>query len=135
MTVNFDEKRLADRIKQAAMRAVVRGTESIRNEAISLVQNPPKTGRVYQRRGVEHQASAPGEAPASDTGRLVNSITTSYDTQNLVGTVNAGTKYAAYLEYGTAKMEPRPFMRPAVANKQQGIQEDIAAEIKKVSGP
>jgi HK97 gp10 family phage protein len=126
------------------MQGVVRFGEEVRNEAISLILNTPKTGRLYWRRGVSktsgtgrsfsggHRASAPGEPPASDTGRLVNSITTSYDFNELSGTVRARTEYAAYLEYGTSRMEPRPFMRPAVANvARQGI-EGITAEVRAV---
>lgn len=129
MAVNFNEQAILARVRLAAMRGVVRGTESVRNEAISLVLNPPKTGRIYRRRGIEHQASAPGESPASDTGRLVGSIRTAYDHENLSGTVNASTNYAAYLEYGTKKMEPRPFMRPALANRREAIEADIARAV------
>src|SRR5262245_7162584 len=112
--VDWRGDEVAASLRQAVMRAVIRGTEEVRNEAIRLVQSPPKTGRIYTRRGVEHQASAPGEAPATDTGRLVNSITTEYDEQNLSGKVSANTEYAEYLEYGTARMDARPFMRPAL---------------------
>lgn len=129
MTVNFDASTITAAVRQAAMRGVVRGTESVRNEAISLVQNPPKTGRAYRRRGIEHQASAPGEAPASDTGRLVGSIRTSYDQEELSGTVTASTDYAAHLEYGTQKMEPRPFLRPALASRRGAIEQDINREV------
>jgi hypothetical protein len=41
--------------------------------AIELMQMP-KSGRTYKRGSKSHQASAPGEAPAIDTGNLVNSI-------------------------------------------------------------
>lgn len=134
MTVNWDDKSIVSRLNKSIMTAIVRGTESVRNEAIRLVQQPPKTGRIYKRRGVQHQASAPGEAPASDTGRLVNSITTSYDAENLSGKVNASTEYAVYLEYGTQKIEPRPFMRPALASKRAQIEIDVTRAIVKEFG-
>lgn len=132
MSVSFDRDAILARVRQAAMRGVVRGTESVRNEAISLILNTPKTGRMYQRRSVEHQASAPGEAPASDTGRLVNSIRTTYDFEGLAGTVTASTAYAASLEYGTQRMEPRPYMRPALANRRAAIEADIQREVAQV---
>ena len=75
----------------------------------------PKSGRMYKvsRTGKQHQASAPGQAPAIDTGNLVNSIR-----HQRVGQENArtytNTEYAAHLEFGTAKMAPRPFMTPAM---------------------
>lgn len=129
MSVSFDSAAILEAARRAAMRAIVRGTESVRNEAISLILNAPKTGRVYQRRGVEHQASAPGEPPASDIGRLVNSIRTSYDVGELVGTVIASTAYAPHLEYGTQKIEPRPFMRPALASRRADIEADVQREV------
>lgn len=75
----------------------------------------PKTGRIYRvsRTGKLHQASAPGQAPAIDTGNLVNSLQ-----HERVGEEDArtftNTEYAAHLEFGTAKMAPRPFMVPAM---------------------
>jgi len=55
-----------------------------------------------------------------------------YDYPNLTGFVNAGTKYARFLEYGTRKMAPRPFMRPAMANKRKQVIEAIAKEVDRV---
>lgn len=134
MTVRFDDEEIIKRVRAATMRGVVRATEEVREDAISLIQNPPKSGRTYRRRGVEHQASAPGEAPASDTGRLVNSLETRYDTEALSGTVVTTVDYGPMLEYGTEKMEPRPFLRPALASKQdvvlRYVEEEIAKELK-----
>lgn len=110
-------------------RAVVRGTESLCNEALRLILDTPKTGRVYRRRSIEHQASAPGEPPASDTGRLVQSVTTDYGDGGYAGTVTFRTAYAAALEYGTERMEPRPYARPAVANKRREIIDDLVASV------
>lgn len=129
MTVKFNDSSILEAVRRAAMVAVVRGTESVRKEAISSILSGPKSGRVYTRRGVEHQASAPGEAPASDTGRLVGSIRTEYDRGRLAGKVVASTEYAPHLEYGTARMEPRPFLRPALAARREDIERDIQAEV------
>lgn len=117
------------RARAAVMRGIVKGCEGVRNESIRLINSGPKSGRIYVRRGVSHQASAPGQPPASDTGRLVNSITTEYQPDKMTGTVQYGTEYAAFLEYGTANMEPRPFARPALESQQQNIVDGIATEI------
>lgn len=129
MTVTWNDGPLLQRLRQAAMRGVVSGTEEVRNEMISLILNTQKTGRVYRRRGVQHQASAPGEPPASDTGRLVNSTTTDYDQAKLMGTVTARTAYAAALEYGTVRMAPRPYARPAAANTKEFIEKAVGDEV------
>lgn len=64
-----------------------------------------------------HRASAPGEAPAMDTGQLVNSIGVSKRGWMTVA-VTAHTPYAMPLEFGTRKMAARPFFRPSAAKVQ-----------------
>lgn len=133
MTIKWDTAAVRERVHKAAFRGLVRATEMVRNEAISLIQNGQKTGRIYRRHGVVHQASAPGEAPASDTGALVNSIVTEYNYAELTGIVRAKLQYGNFLEYGTQTIEPRPFMRPALATVRSAgrkiISEEIAREL------
>lgn len=65
-----------------------------------------------------HQASAPGEAPASDTGNLINAIQTAITanrkrfTRAAVG-ITGQAPYWRMLEDGTFLMEPRPFVKPS----------------------
>lgn len=94
----------------------------VQNAARRAVLDGPKTGAIYNPRGkVVHQASAPGEAPASDTGRLVNSIVMRVDEGDLIALITAGTEYAPYLEFGTRKMAARPFLNPALTNNRPRI--------------
>lgn len=129
MPVEWHGEEVIARVRAAAMRGIVIGSELVKSEAIRLILSPPKTGRVYRRKGVVHQASAPGEAPANDMGRLANSITTEFQPDKLTGIIGAHTDYAAYLEYGTSKMEPRPYMRPALMNKKDEIEQAVQAEV------
>lgn len=146
MTVKSNAAVISARIRRAAMTGLVRGTESVLEEATSLILDGEKTGRVYRRRGVEHQASAPGQAPASDMGRLVQSGHTSYD-QNatvldqdsignligrsvILGLAQWSTGYAHVLEHGTEMIEARPFARPALASRKDEILADIVREIE-----
>lgn len=129
MTVKWNGEAVLASVRAATLTGIVRGTETIREEATSLMQNSPRSGRVYKRRGVTHKASGPGEPPAPDTGNLIRNIETSVDAQKLTGNVNFGTKYSRALEFGTFKMAPRPFARPAVENKKETIRTDIAGEI------
>lgn len=74
------------------------------------------TGRLYQRGGVIHQASAPGQPPAVDTGRLRSSYTwrTGEDFRGVYVEVGTNVVYAPWLEFGTRYMQARPHLRPAI---------------------
>lgn len=76
-----------------------------------------REGKVYHWvRTSGHVASAPGEPPASDTGRLLTAITHRIKVGEYVyAEVVANVLYAIYLELGTRYMDPRPFLRPALA--------------------
>lgn len=99
-----------------------------------------------KRKAKYHYPSESGHPPAVDTGRLRASITfqTSNGTKSdfkpaktskntdPVGKPTAGptqavcivgtnVKYGKYLELGTRHIRPRPFLRPALENKQSDI--------------
>ena len=99
-------------IDHAADRQAFKIANNIRNEGLHLILRTTKSGRQYR----NHIASAPGQAPASDTGRLVQSLRVEHQPGTKTARVVAGTKHAYLLEFGTATMRSRPFMRPAVAN-------------------
>lgn len=80
---------------------------------------PPKTGRIYHRgKGRVHQASAPGEAPATDYGYLVASVNAEFK-RKLEGIISVSAEYAAGLEFGSARVEPRPFLKPATNEERE----------------
>lgn len=134
MAVKWFGDSIAERVRKGVMRGVISGTQIVQEEMIRSIMEPPKSGKIYTRRGVKHQASAPGEKPANDTGNLAKSITTSFDPANLTGTINVGAEYGARLEYGfvgqdsagrTIDQAPRPFARPALADKEKEIRDEI----------
>ena len=66
-----------------------------------------------QNMSLRHQASAPGQAPATDTGSLLRSL---YFKQ-LGGSnfaIGSDIPYSYYLEFGTRKIAKRPAWIPAV---------------------
>lgn len=130
MAVEWFGDAIMERLTRAAMRGVINGTERVKDTIVSKIMNPPKTGRIYRRGGVSHQASAPGQPPANDRGNLVKSVTTSYDHERVSGTVNVGAAYAEALERGTEKMEPRPYARPSLMENEQAIREEITKAIR-----
>jgi HK97 gp10 family phage protein len=70
-----------------------------------------KSGRQYYKNGARHTASAPGQSPANQTGDLVKSIKVSKSKNK--ATISISKNYAVFLEFGTSKMRPRPFILPA----------------------
>lgn len=96
--------------------AVKLSAQDVRNECVKSIQGGSRTGKVYVKRGVQHQASAPGEAPKTDTGRLVSSLgfRMTGKLTALAGSDGIVAEYAKSLEFGTRNMAARPFLVPAV---------------------
>jgi hypothetical protein len=107
---------LADELERNA-RTLVRVTIKRIEARYKGALSGPRSGREYRKSGykgkVMHLASAPGEAPATDTGNLAGSIY-SRMTGKLVGESGSTAEYAAVLELGGAHIEPRPALTPAV---------------------
>lgn len=124
---------LAGRVADDLHTATRKATLDIQAEARRLIQDTPKTGRIYKRGGVSHQASAPGESPANDAGTLAESIQARM-TGYIQGEVEPTAEYADYLEFGTEKMEPRPYMFPAYEHVRPSYDKVCKAIAKKHSG-
>lgn len=96
---------------------------------------PGKVGRVYEKYKPRrtHRASEEGQAPATDTGRLKNSVTFT-EVGKLTVTVSTKVAYGHYLEFGTFDIAPRPLWVPeanAIAPKfKKRIEDAIARAIK-----
>jgi len=104
---------LADGLSQAAVERGVRAaTIDAKGLMIGILSEPGK-GRVYRKGAtVTHRASAPGQSPAPDTGRLRGSTQGEVfaTAEGALGIVSVNTEYAAALELGTEKIAPRPFI-------------------------
>ena len=96
--LQLNRRELTGDITEQADDIVQRVTYGIEGEIKLAILSGPKTGRIYKRGRKTHQASAPGEAPASDKGLLVNSIFSEFPKAG-VGIVGIGVKYASYLEF------------------------------------
>lgn len=92
------------------IRAYLRGVKG----EIERLMRLPKSGHFYKKpNGRLYQASAPGEAPAIRTGRLLRSVKEAFPSWT-TGIITVDVEYADYLERGTSKMRKRPFVRPAL---------------------
>lgn len=112
-------KAIAKAKTKAQRRALTEAAYLVAGEAKRLVQQGPKTGEVYGK----HRASSPGEAPATDTGNLVRSITVDPLKGDEVITITTRSPYSAALEFGKddGTLLPRPFMAPAMKNNEKEI--------------
>lgn len=124
-----------ENLKKALEQAEIEGEKGMKDvgvevtNAVRKLLSTPGTGRVYRRRGGRtHRASAPGQPPAVDTGKLRASYgwNTGKDPQGFFVDVGTSLKYAPMLEYGTRRMKPRPALRPAVEQVSNRIPELIA---------
>lgn len=98
------------------MNFIARSTQQI---ALYQMRSAPKSGRVYQSDRGAHRASAPGEAPASDTDALANSVR-AYLVSNSHDEASVGTdlRYGEELEHGFINdqglyVAPRPWLLPS----------------------
>ena len=125
-------KQLNKQLEPDFQEIVKGGGQLIRGEAVKSIQQGSKSGVVYEKYNPRrsHRASAPGEAPASDTGNLVSKIIVKQKTKNITN-VLSNANYSAFLEYGTSKMQPRPFMLPAFEKSKKPIINAVFNRVKK----
>lgn len=134
MTVRWYGAEIEARIRAGANRGVVTWIGIVEQRAVDLINNPPKSGRIYKRRGVAHQASAPGEAPASDQGTLVNARRIDLIPERLAARLTFTSAHAPHLQFGTRKMAPRPFadraLHETLEEGQAALRAEIAASLR-----
>lgn len=110
---------------EGAIKAVQDSVFLIHETAVNMIQdNSTGVPQIRYSNGRKRVvlASRPGDPPNTDTGRLVQSIKFDFKDKGLVGRVGTNLRYGAYLEFGTGKMAPRPWLSAAVreTSKQVG---------------
>ena len=135
----INKERVVRRIERLPEEARVEVGRAMRASALALetemkrsIQGGPKSGVVYEkyRPRRTHRASAPGQPPATDTGRLAGSIGHEVDADGLGATVAANAHYAAPLEFGTLRMAARPFMGRALRKLRGRIERFVSEAIR-----
>ncbi len=108
-------KNMSRKAKRRVSTALNETGIELRGDIVERYQQGPVTGIFYEKYKPRrtHQASAPGEAPKTDTSRLANSVT--YRKESMLA-VSVGTdvEYGPLLEFGTMNIEARPNWVPAV---------------------
>ena len=112
-------------------RAIVESAMLIDLKAKEKIQKGSRSGATYRRGGKSGRRSAPGEAPKTDTGRLVSSIRPTFEfLQAEVGSLDNVARYGGMLEKGTSKMEARPWLQPTLQENSAAIMSKIDAAIR-----
>lgn len=143
----FDE--LKDKLKR--MRVASRGVSAdaaveaatlIKRSAQMAMRRSPASGRKYKRGDVKHTASSAGNAPRIDVGDLRKAVEVRQSKLN-AKQVTVGVhsdaedsnkkslgERAYFLEVGTSKMEPRPFLVPALKRRAKDIKRVMNNKVK-----
>lgn len=103
--------------RQQADNIISRAGLLVMNEAKRSIQLNLGGGRTYG----NHTASAAGQPPNTDTGFLVSNIFLKKDNDGLGCDVESRADYSIHLEFGTRKMQARPFMQPALESQRAKI--------------
>src|SRR5690554_3686336 len=118
--------RISSRFESEATALVNRTAQNIRNTAVRSIQKRSPGGEEYEKYNPRrsHVASAPGQPPNTDTGRLAGSIR-AVNSDKPTAHVEALADYAVHLEFGTRNMAARPFMTPAVEAEREKYRKGI----------
>ena len=118
------------------------GLRGKRNVQSSARYIDTKTGKRVKKSEIEKRMrktgsfrSKPGEVPWVQSNRLRGSITTEMHPTIPLGRVGTNVVYGKYLEFGTRRMAPRPFMRPALKKAIPIIQARLAKSSSSMKGP
>lgn len=99
--------------------------------AVAGIMGSPKSGRTYKKTNPNrtHTASAPGQFPATDTGRLASSVKMVMQGP-MAYVVGTNVAYGPMLEFGTAKMAARPWLLPSFERAKIGIEQELRMRLE-----
>lgn len=122
------------RIIQAGVSSMYDSANMIADTAKDYAQESIRHEGTYKpyidKRGNMRMSSAPGEPPASAAGndldKSIYSKSISKKNQNpAIAEFGSNSPHARALEFGTEKMSPRPFIRPAAIKARENVVERI----------
>lgn len=128
-TLKDHSARCREQVLAEVRRRIARAAITLMNHAKELLSiagtgraGRDKKGRFKTRYGAN--PSAPGEPPHRQTGRLRASVT--YEIEGESARVGTNVRYGRALEIGTDTIEPRPWLRRALADKQAELKQALA---------
>ncbi len=125
-------KEQTENINRQVLSRGVRAVNALRNAELKVLKGQ-RSGKRYRKYPYKsrYTASAPGEAPARRTGNLrlhwngqVKTESAAKNGVSVIAELESQEDYAPFLENGTSKMAPRPFV--------DRIKEEAEPEIRKI---
>jgi len=129
ITFKSNVSEVMKKIDSTARGRMLEAVMEVRNKTLETLSGPRKADpdRIYKVPGTQrlYQASSPGEAPASATGALRQSVkgTVEKEGKQVVGMVGTDLDYGRMLEFGTKHMEARPWLRKSFEKSESKVKE------------
>ena len=100
-----------------------------------LEKSMEKVGAIVERQAKINVSKSPPEHPQVQTGRLRSSIIHQITTEgnSIVAEIGTNVVYSKYLEFGTSKHSPYPWLFPAVEMQRGKIIETLKGKEFKVA--
>lgn len=129
VTLKRNTHKVISKIDSVATQRMYAAANEVRNETLKTLSGS-RTGRTYRVPGTQtyYVASAPGEPPAVQTGQLRNSIDTNVYSEGRSVKGEVGTKLmkGLWLEKGTSKIKPRPWLEPSFDKSLERVREILS---------
>lgn len=116
--VNSD-KVVDDAVRITAFKVKITATTDIRE--------PSNSGRFVTKGTVEHQVSKEGDAPNTDTGRLIGSLQVDHKKGKQIAFVGTNLDYGLFLE----TTHNRPWLEPAKMKEIKFFADNVTAAMKR----
>jgi len=117
----------AQYMKDPVVAALVKIGEAVRADAQASI-------RANGSPSPNHIVSKPGDPPNADTNNLDLAIDVRTNKARTAIEVKASAEYSAALEFGTSRIQARPFMRPALQRNRgravTGVAQAVSKEIR-----
>lgn len=129
MTIRTHTKRInksrvvMSQYKKQVEQIINLGANNVRNTAVKSINQRSSSGVTYTKYNPRrtHTASAAGQPPNTDTGYLANNIYVVIDGDRMGADIESRADYSEALEFGTSKMQARPFMQPALEEERPKV--------------
>jgi len=130
---NFDGKAIADALVTGCAQGTLIGLIQLQRE-IKATLSQAGTGTLWP--GSRYRSSAPGRPPAVQTGHLRRSWQVGQPARVAAGrrlgwSIGSNVPYAKTLEFGSVRIFPRPYLRPAMRTIAKTLGLTVRAQINK----